>query len=126
MLITLIAGSIRWLHIPCRKSTKIMFALGRELGPGIGTVWAMTAGSVGGVFWTTWESGLDASSLYTYLSLAGLFQQPLTVHLADIERWFSFVIGNFSCRALGNSSFISVQFLFTREKEKPLRLAHKH
>jgi len=78
----------------------------------IETVWTMTAGFVGGVFWTTWKGGLDASSLYTYLSLAALFQGPLRALILN-----SPMLGG------GFSNFLRIQeFLLQSEREDPRQL----
>lgn len=81
----------------------------------IETVWTMTAGFVGGVFWTTWKGGLDASSLYTYLSLAALFQGPLRALILN-----SPMLGG------GFSNFLRIQeFLLQSEREDPRQLFHR-
>ncbi|KAJ5144344.1 hypothetical protein N7526_001852 [Penicillium atrosanguineum] len=81
----------------------------------IETVWTMTAGFVGGVFWTTWKGGLDASSLYTYLSLAALFQGPLRALILN-----SPMLGG--CY----SNFLRIQeFILQSEREDPRQLFNR-
>ncbi|TGO28514.1 hypothetical protein BPAE_0026g00020 [Botrytis paeoniae] len=72
----------------------------------------MTVGFVGGVFWTTWKGGLDALSLYTYFSLAALFQEPLRAQLANVKQ---FLLQ--SARRLFNH--ICAISLHTEEREAP-------
>lgn len=80
----------------------------------IETVWTMTAGFVGGVFWTTWKRGLNAPSLYTYLSLAALFQGPLRALILN-----SPMLGG------GFSNFLRIQeFLLQKEREDPRQLLY--
>lgn len=57
-----------------------------QANPGIETVWKMTVGFVGGVFYNTRKGGLDVSSLYTYSLLAALFPRRLMTIILNSSR----------------------------------------
>lgn len=44
-----------------------------------GYIWSRAVGIIGGLVWTVWKNGLDATEVYTYLSLSMLILPPIIV-----------------------------------------------